>query len=190
MKFNLNRSDFRAYVLGRGTALESLKALAIELDVADVIEFTGRIPFEEVPSYIASFDVCMTPDPSNPYNDSCTTIKTMEYMALCKPTVCFRTHENVVTAGDAALYAEDNSVESFARLTTQLMDDASLRERMGTIARQRIEAGLTWRHQAVELIRLYQDLFDIPPSQMKHSGEALGVQQDHKTITRAADFTA
>jgi len=159
LKFTHRRSDFQAVIVGYGTALDDLKLLARELDVEEEIHFTGRVPFATVPPLIKSFDICFTPDPSNSYNDSCTTIKTMEYMSLSKPTVCFRTKENQFTAGDSALYAENNDIAEFAKLTIRLMDDPDLREEMGRLARQRIDDGLTWQRQAMQLVKLYSDLF-------------------------------
>ena len=156
------RDDFRAVIVGDGPAAADLMTLASELGIADLVMITGMIPFPSVPRYIASFDICFTPDPSNDYNDSCTTIKTMEYMALRKPTVCFRTRENILTAGDAALYAENNDVKDLAKATIRLMDDAELRHSMGQVARTRVENGLTWSHQEIPLIDLYDDLFQMP----------------------------
>ncbi len=95
----LGRQDFVAVIVGYGPAVVQLKKLVHELGLDDKVHFTGRVEFREVPQYIAAFDICLTPDPSNSYNDSCTTIKTMEYMALGKPTVCFQTHENRVDSG-------------------------------------------------------------------------------------------
>lgn len=151
--------DLKLVVVGYGSALDGLRKLAEELKVSGSIEFTGKVPFEEVPDLIASFDICATPDPSNPYNDSCTTIKTMEYMALSKPTVCFDTRENRRTAGDSALYASENCTESYARALARLIDDPELREQLGTLGRARIDDGLTWAHQATNLVALYEDLF-------------------------------
>ncbi|MEZ6091543.1 MAG: glycosyltransferase family 4 protein [Pirellulaceae bacterium] len=152
------REDFVGMIVGGGPALPELKQLAQELGLDDKIVFTGMVPFADVPSLIAGFDICLTPDPSNAYNDSCTTIKTMEYMALRKPTVCFRTTENEITAGDSAFYAEDNDIAQYAEAINRLMNDPQQREQMGRIARQRIDDGLTWRHQAKELLRLYDEL--------------------------------
>ncbi|TWU34942.1 glycosyltransferase family 4 protein [Novipirellula artificiosorum] len=160
LKVQHQREDFIAVIVGDGPAMKQLRKLAVDLDVQELICFTGGIPFASVPAYIAAFDICLTPDPSNAYNDSCTTIKTMEYMALRKPTVCFRTRENQLTAGDAALYANNNDVSEFSRLVCQLMDEPLLRASMGEIARARIDNGLTWKHQAVSLVSLYESLFD------------------------------
>ena len=164
LKVHHGRDDFRVVIVGDGPAAADLMKLADELGIGELVHLTGMIPFPAVPRYIASFDICFTPDPSNAYNDSCTTIKTMEYMALRKPTVCFRTHENILTAGDTALYAENNDIEDLARVTLQLMDDPGLRTSLGNMARLRVEDGLTWAHQAVPLIRLYDVLFDISRS--------------------------
>ena len=160
LKFKQGRDDFVAVIVGDGSAFFALKQLADELDVTDRIIFTGTIPFANVPMEVASFDICFTPDPSNAYNDSCTTIKTMEYMSLWKPTVCFRTHENIVTAGDAALYARENDIRSFVDQTVRLMDDRELRSALGTLARQRIEDGLRWEDQSKILIAMYRGLLD------------------------------
>ena len=83
----------------------------------------------------------------------------MEYMAVGKPTVAFRTKENEITAGDAALYAEKNNIEEFAELILKLADDPELRERMGKIGRQRIEQSLSWSCQQTILVQVYDDLF-------------------------------
>ncbi len=162
LKVRHGRRDFMAVIVGNGPAMGELKRLAEELDVLDSIHFTGMIPFPTVPAHIAAFDICFTPDPSNAYNDSCTTIKTMEYMALRKPTVCFRTRENELTAGESAIYADNNDIEDYARATVRLMDDPALREKLGIIGRERVDNGLTWEHQAKQLIALYDDLFDMP----------------------------
>lgn len=155
------RTDFQVIIVGNGPAVADLKSLVTSLKLVDYFLFTGMIPFAEVPDYIAAFDVCSTPDPSNSYNDSCTTIKTMEYMAIGKPVVCFATSENIKTAGESALYATNNDVKQYAVLLEQLMDDARLRSEMGQIGRRRVENGLTWDHQAAELIRAYDCLFQI-----------------------------
>lgn len=163
LKVRHGREDFMAVIVGGGPAVPELKKLIRKLDVEDLFQITGMIPFPQVPAYIASFDICLTPDHSNPYNDSCTTIKTMEYMALRKPTVCFETRENKLTAGEAALYASDNNLQAFTASVIRLMEDPDLRSSMGERGRRRIEDGLTWNHQAVTLLALYDGLFH-PPS--------------------------
>ena len=168
------RENFLAVVVGSGPAFNGLRELAKELALDDYVHFTGMITFSLVPSHIAAFDICVTPDPSNPYNDSCTTIKTLEYMALGKPTVCFRTVENQYTAGDAALYAENNDVSEFAAAIERLMDNPELRRTMGANGRKRVENGFTWRQQERQLIDLYRQLFGLPSLNTRSMANAVG----------------
>jgi glycosyltransferase involved in cell wall biosynthesis len=166
-----HRDDFLGVIVGNGPALESLKQLVAERELGAHFLFTGLVPYADVPRYIAACDICVTPDPSNSYNDSCTTIKTMEYMALRRPTVSFETAENRITAGESALYARDNDVSHFAELIEQLMDDATLRTKLGAVGRQRVESMFTWDQQKAQLIELYQRLFPAASLMQKHSHE-------------------
>ncbi len=158
LRQTLDFHTFRACIVGDGPALPTLRALSHRLGLDDHIEFTGRVPFEEVPDRIAGFDICVTPDPANDYNNSCTTIKTMEYMALRKPVVMFDTTENTATAGDAALVAVEPTPVGLARQILRLVHDKELRKRLGERGRQRIEAGLRWSDQAQVLVELYAEL--------------------------------
>ena len=49
--------------------------------------------------------------------------KTMEYMAFGLPLVAFDLHETRVSAADAAVYAEPNEVDDYARAVVDLLDD-------------------------------------------------------------------
>lgn len=176
LKTEYDRENFLGVIIGDGPALASLKELTEQLGLEDHIVFTGLIPFKDVPAHIAAFDVCVTPDPSNPYNDSCTTIKMMEYMAQAKPTVSFETPENRITALEAGIYAADNSESDLARCIAELMDSPSQRAAMGEFGRQRVLKHLAWKHQEKELVWLYNSLFGLaslasrPASTLSDSG--------------------
>jgi glycosyltransferase involved in cell wall biosynthesis len=158
LRGHFGRNDFRALVVGYGPAVDDLKRLTAELGLEQFVAFTGYLVGDDLLRHIASFDICVTPDPSNSYNDSCTTIKTMEYMALAKPIVAFDLPENRVSAGDAALYATANSEQDLARLLARLIDSPREREILGERGRQRVIESLTWEQQAHTLVKLYDNL--------------------------------
>lgn len=158
-KIRKRRSDIRGMIVGGGPAYEHVKRVAQDLQLGEWMKFTGPVEFAKVPSHIAAFDICVTPDSSNPYNDSCTTIKTMEYMALERPTVAFDTKENRRTAGEAAFYAQNNDLDQFAAYIEQLADSPDLRKSMGSEGRRLIDEKYSWDRQKLHLQQLYQDLF-------------------------------
>lgn len=154
----LNEQRWRCLLIGEGAMVESLKQLARELKIDDRIEFTGFIPFREVPRYIGAADICVTPDPSNEYTDRSTVIKLMEYMAQAKPIVAFDLPEHRVTAGDAALYATANDEVDFARQLARLMGDPALRTQLGDRGRARVLRELAWSHQEGHLLAAYEQV--------------------------------
>ena len=155
---DLKRNDFHCVIIGKGSALPELKALAAQLGIEEHVWFTGFIPDAEMLRYLSTADICIDPDPSNAFNDHCTMIKMMEYMAMGKPIVAFDLPEHRVSGGDAALYATPNSELDMARKIADLMDDPQRRTRMGQLGRQRVESDLHWGRQAERLIRAYDSL--------------------------------
>ncbi|MEM9952742.1 MAG: glycosyltransferase family 4 protein [Chloroflexota bacterium] len=152
---NMGYRNFHCKIAGSGDALDSVKALAHELDVADCITFTGWVNYQDIPEVMSSFDICAAPELSNVYADKSTVIKMMEYMAFGKPIVAFDLPEHRYSAGDAALYATDNDPAKLAEKIAQLIDDPALREQLGTIGKERIDTHLSWSQQEKELLRLY-----------------------------------
>ena len=158
---DLNRSDFFCVVMGAGTALPRLRELATELELDDYVWLTGYVSDDDLVRYLSTADICVDPDPSNPFNDRSTMIKMAEYMALGKPIVAFDLPEHRVTAGDAAVYAQPNDEMDFARLLQVLMDNPMRRQSMSEIGLQRVETKLMWQHQEKHLIGVYEKLFEL-----------------------------
>ncbi len=150
---DLGRSDFYCVLVGRGDALEMLKALAAELQLEDHVRFTGYVSEEDFALYLSTADICVAPDPSNAFTDRSTMLKILDYMAMSKPMVVFDLPEHRVSADEAALYAKPNDELDFARQIASLMDDPMKRQAMGAAGRRRIEEHLAWTHQVANLLR-------------------------------------
>ena len=154
----LGRTDFRCLLVGDGSAMTDLENLSEELHLGKHVLFTGWLGHEQVARYLAAADICVAPEPSNPYNDRSTMIKMMEYMSVAKPIVAFDLPEHRVTAEGAAVYATPNDELDFARRIVSLMDDADRRQTMGQLGRARAESVLAWRHQQEFLLEAYGKL--------------------------------
>lgn len=165
LRFDYGRLDFYCVIMGDGEELEALKKLASDLQIADHVWFPGWISGDAYVRYLASADICVDPDPSNPFNDRSTMIKMMEYMAMEKPIVAFDLPEHRYTAQGAALYVPDNDERLFAEAIGELMDDGELREQMGRLGRKRIEDELAWEYAAAELIKAYQKILPLSMDQ-------------------------
>jgi glycosyltransferase involved in cell wall biosynthesis len=150
------RSDIQFCLVGNGPMFAELNALAQTLGVADHIEFAGRIPDAEMVERISACDVCVNPDPLNPFNDKSTMNKILEYMAIERPIVQYDLQEGRHSAGEAALYAEPNNPKDLANKIEQILADSDARVRMGQIGHKRMVEELEWKHQAPKLLTAYE----------------------------------
>ena len=151
----LGRRDTQFLLMGTGPEYTRLVALRDELGLQEFIDLPGRVSNEFLFSALRTIDLGVACDPINPYNDHCTMNKTLEYMAFGKPQVLFGTREGRASAGDAAVYVDENSVEKFGEAIGRTLDDSTGRERMGRIGEERIRTLLNWEHSVEQLIAAY-----------------------------------
>lgn len=160
LRDDLGRTDWRAVFVGGGDMLQASIELADDLGLGDVVRFTGRIPDEELCTWLSTADVCLAPDPKNPLNDVSTMNKIVEYMAMGRPIVSFDLVEARVSAGDAAVYARPNDELAFARAIVDLLYDPERRAEMGRIGRARATGELSWDVSRVHLIEAYRTVLE------------------------------
>jgi glycosyltransferase involved in cell wall biosynthesis len=168
----LGRRDVHFGLVGGGTSLAEMKALARELDVADYVTFTGRVPDAELLAMLNTADVCVNPDIANDMNDRSTMNKIMEYMALGKPIVQFDLTEGRYSAQGASVYAAKNDPIDFGNKIVELLGDPARRARMGEFGRRRVEEQLEWRHEAPRLLGAYRRLEAIPAAADRRASTA------------------
>jgi glycosyltransferase involved in cell wall biosynthesis len=153
------RSDIHFGLVGGGTELPALRAMADSLGVSDYVTFTGRVPDQELLQMLNTADVCVNPDLANEMNHKSTMNKIMEYMALGKPIVQFDLTEGRVSAQEASLYARQNDSVDLADKIISLLDDEAARIRMGEFGRARVLKDLSWDHEIPRLLAAYSALF-------------------------------
>jgi glycosyltransferase involved in cell wall biosynthesis len=168
------RDDIHFGLVGGGTSLEEMKALAAELEVADFVTFTGRVPDAHLLAMLNTADVCVNPDVANEMNDKSTMNKIMEYMALGKPIAQFDLAEGRFSAQDASLYARRNDPADLAAKVIELVDDPERRAAMGVFGRRRIETELEWRYEVPKLVAAYAALW----SDSARAAQAIGNTAD------------
>jgi glycosyltransferase involved in cell wall biosynthesis len=157
--YDLGRTDVHFGLVGGGTSLDEMKALARELGVEDYVTFTGRVPDAELLAMLNTADVCVNPDIATEMNDISTMNKIMEYMALGKPIVQFDLAEGRYSAQSASLYAQRNDAVDLGNKIVELLDDPERRREMGEFGRRRVVDELEWRHEVPKLLAAYEALW-------------------------------
>lgn len=146
--------------VGGGPDQQRLKTLASEMELDDIVYFTGRVSDEDLWRHLATADVCVDPDPLTEWSNLSTMNKIMEYMAFGRPIVAFDLLENRRSAHDAAIYVTPNNVEELSLTIRQLILDTNKREYMSQFGKNRFIASLCWEHSALGLVKSYDLLLN------------------------------
>ena len=154
-----DRRDVQFVLVGGGSELDPMRALARQMGLAEFVTFTGRIPDEPMVEILCTADICVNPDVANEMNDKSTMNKIMEYMALGKPIVQYDLTEGRYSAQEASLYARPNDRRDFAGRILELLDDPGRRKSMGEFGRRRVRDELQWEHEKPKLLQAYEILF-------------------------------
>jgi len=138
--------------------VELYRAKAQMLGIADFVTFTGRVPYDEAPKYLALGDVAVAPKLSLTEGAG----KLLNYMAVGLPTVAFDTPVARQYLGPDGLFAERGDVAS---LTDQLRAalfpaaDAARRSRqIGRQLRQRAIQHFSWEPAGRQIVDIYREL--------------------------------
>jgi glycosyltransferase involved in cell wall biosynthesis len=150
------RTDIHFTCVGGGPGLAGLRKMVQDKHLEDTVNFTGRVPDKNLLEVLSTADVCVNPDKPCEMNDISTMIKIMEYMALGKPIVQFDLKEGRFSAQEASLYADNlNQIPDFASKILWLLENPSVREKMGDIGRTRVQQMLAWEHSVGNLLAAY-----------------------------------
>jgi glycosyltransferase involved in cell wall biosynthesis len=156
----MGRRDIHFTCVGGGPGLPGLRKMVEEKGLQDTMNFTGRVPDQQLLDILSTADVCVNPDKPCEMNSISTMIKIMEYMALAKPIVQFDLAEGRFSAGEASLYSDNQDlVKDFAAKILWLLDHPEERKTRGEFGRRRVERELSWEHSVGNLLAAYERAF-------------------------------
>ena len=151
--------NIKLVIVGGGRQLPYLKKMAENIGVFEKIDFVGVVPFEEVPSYIKSFDVCLVPHNDFEHTQQALPHKLFQYMYLRKPVLVSscKPLKRVVSETSAGLIFRCSDPSDMAKK----MDEMSRSKKLNEFGNN----GYKWtvkkynvKNEGKKLIKLYQDL--------------------------------
>ncbi|HWN97295.1 MAG TPA: glycosyltransferase family 4 protein, partial [Methylomirabilota bacterium] len=136
----------RLLIVGDGPDREYLDREIAARGLTERVQFTGAVPPELVPGYLASMDVALAPYPPLAHFYS-SPLKLYEYMAAGLPIVATRIGqiEEVIRDGETGVLVRPGDASGMAQAVNRLELDAETRFRLGDAARQAVQDH-TWDH--------------------------------------------
>jgi glycosyltransferase involved in cell wall biosynthesis len=154
------RDDFHLLLMGYPN-VEHYQARAADLDVSDVVTFTGRVPYQDAPRYLAVGDVAVAPKISATEGSG----KILNYMSMALPTVAFDTAVSREYLGDDwDLYASERTASGLAATLREVLDmPTAKRVDLGGRLRERAEILFSWDRVGEQIVAVYRALIEGEP---------------------------
>lgn len=151
--------DVRLIVLQNGPELSNLKNLAGSLDIADRVDFRGRLPgLDDVFQTIAEADALVHPALHEAFGQAC-----LESLALGVPVICLNWGGPGLIVDEASGFAVEprSRAETIQRLAASMVllnsELASGKSRAAS-CRARAYDTFPWNKMAVEILRKYREI--------------------------------
>ena len=151
-------SDTRVLIVGGSpgsdTELDRLRALAVQLEIADLVTFTGAVRQTELPRYYGAADIFVLPSHSESFG-----LAALEAMACGTPVIVSRVGglKTFVDSGKTGYLVPWHHPEAFAQRLETLLANPALRDAMGEAARAKaLQMG--WGHVADRTLEFYSGL--------------------------------
>jgi len=141
-------------VVGSGDSATAARELAEEKGMS--IHFTGMVPHEDVPKYLAAADIGVATFEDNAIVRAKSPLKIAEYMASGLPIVASDVGEVSRMVGDAGILVPPGNGQAVGENILRLLQDRNRMMQLGKMARQRAESIYNWDKTADNLIRAYE----------------------------------
>lgn len=146
-------------IVGDGPARTALEHYAAKYELAPFVTFTGNVPYEQVPEYVAAMDVTVAPYTPHE-NFYYSPIKIFEYMVMGKPVVAGALGQvkDLIKHGETGLLYEPGDIAQLTATLLQLAHDAASTRAMGERAQAWVCRERTWENNARQVIEMAQGL--------------------------------
>lgn len=156
-------------LIGSGLGFEEAEQIVAELELGELVTFTGRLAPDKYAPLLADADVGLAPYCGWPEYSG---LKTFDYKAAGLPTIS--TGEDgmprTLSHGRNALIIPPCDDDALADAMQQLLQDAALRQEMGQAARIEAETDNSWDHTVQALLAVFQQL--LAAQAKDHSAES------------------
>lgn len=142
-------------VVGDGPMRATWEEQAQRLDLSASVAFVGRVPWHEVPQYIAGFDVGYSGQVQLQLGKMyLSPLKLYEYMAMAKPVIAsaFEDAQRLIQDGETGFLFQAGDKADLKRAITKAYQSKSVLLSMGCKARENVVANHSWKARVGTLI--------------------------------------
>jgi glycosyltransferase involved in cell wall biosynthesis len=149
--------EARLTIAGNGPELTDLKARAHDLGVSDAVDFPGRVSPSQVPELINSSTLVVVPSRRESFG-----LVAAEAAQMARPVVASRIDGlvEVVADRETGLLVSMDDAGGFRDAIAGLLENAEMADRMGEMARRRIQEKFSFDQQVDAYDALYRVILE------------------------------
>ncbi len=141
-------------IVGGGQMLQNLKQIALNKNLDNIIELTGRIDAEDMPQVYRQNDIFISASMQEGMSNAM-----LEAMASGLPIVTTRCEGAEELIADNGLVVENANAEEIAKAVRKIAGDRQTYKRMAVAARRQAQK-FTWNEVASQYIELYHKILN------------------------------
>jgi len=152
----------KVILVGDGTAYGELKRLSKELNLEDIIHFTGRIEHSDVLDYYSVIDVAVYPRKGTSVCEIVSPLKPLEAMAMGKAIIASEVDalaEMIMNEQTGLLHARDD-INNLTDKLEKLILNSKLRAQLGENAKKWVVKNRTWEDASKKVDAVYKQLIN------------------------------
>lgn len=153
-------------VVGDGTQRHELERMAERLEIARSVRFLGKLPHEELPEYYAAADLFVGPsvvDRSGDTEGLGVVFIEAASAGLAMVGTSVGGISDVLIHDVTGIAVEPDQPEALAVAIERLLNDESLRRRLGAAARQHALSQFSWSHVAERFSSVFRKAVECQP---------------------------
>jgi glycosyltransferase involved in cell wall biosynthesis len=160
-KLQTTDANTHLLIVGDGPERQKLEQHVEVNGLGSTVTFTGNVPHEDIPHYIAAMDVTAAPYVPNE-NFYFSPIKIFEYMVMGKPVIAGRIGqvEEVIVDGETGVLYEPGNIAQLTAGLAKLTGDAQFSHHLGKNARAWVEKERTWDNNARQVVEVVWKLVE------------------------------
>jgi len=148
-------SRLRLLIVGGGPDRASMEQLAKSLNISDVTEFTGAVPYGKVPEYLNRLDIYVAASRRESFG-----VAILEASACALPVIVTNVGglPEVVEDGVTGMIIPKDDHHALAKAIERLIMDESLRRTMGHAGLKRVVDNYTWENSVSIMEEVYKKI--------------------------------
>jgi glycosyltransferase involved in cell wall biosynthesis len=150
--------EWRLRIVGSGPLAEDLQTLALELGIAEHINFIHWVASTEMPAQYAELDCLVLPSLTRPNWKEQFGRVLVEAMACALPVIGSDSGAIPSVIGNGGLIFPEGSIQALARHLHDLQTKADLREILGAQGRRRVLEHFTHERIAQATVEVYKEI--------------------------------